>query len=890
MPRERAERLLEVVADALELNPPQRAGYIAAHCDDDTTLRKEAESLLAHAQQSSSWQQGPITDAAADLLLHEQLAAGCQIAQYEIIAPLAAGGMGEVYLARDRELARQVALKLVRSVLNTAQFVRRFRAEERILAQLNHPNIAQVYGGGVTAEGVPYFAMEYVEGERLDDFCNMRQLTIRERLELFRKVCGAVSYAHQHLVIHRDIKPANVRVTKEGEPKLLDFGIAKVLGDASFAPEQTVTSPFMTLEYSSPEQVVGEPMSTATDIFSLGVVLYELLTGQKPWRIAKATREAVVKAIVEQEPLRPSVAASDSAIAWPKSKLARSDLDNIILTALRKEPERRYASVAQFAEDITRYLSGRTVIAHRDSFAYRSRKFVARHTAAVAASLLVLLSLIGGVIATSREAHRAHLEQARAERRFAELHDLAHSLMFEIHDSVQDLQGATATRQLIVSRALKYLDSLSKEAANNPPLQSELASAYEKIADIQGNPFSSNLGDTASALRNYRQALVIRQALVAANPGAAEYQLQLSQTYDRIGEVLIRSGDAKGALQVNEKAQELRERVLTGTPIENVKVRHDLAIGYLKAGDDLQVLGNLKGALESDRKGLTLLQQLAAASPNDAKAAKDLMTGYNKVAYMLYQSGDLPSALDYYRHALAIAQTIAGAAAPADAVSKRNLAISYNNIGRVLLKEGDATGAEHSFSSALDIAKKLAAADASNAQGQWDVAYTLVRLGWAQAKANKLAEALATQRSALRINEQLVARNPSNSSALLEVGNSYESCGDILMQTGDKEQALDSYRASLQVRDKLVQHDRNDAIARGDLVDSCLKTARVLVEIATQQSATGEKQLAALDEARADYARVLSQPRSHDQQESEKIQQASDGLAACDALIAKIKS
>ena len=297
--------------------------------------------------------------------------------------------MGEVYLADDLQLGRTVALKLIKGVFGRAAFRRQFEQEERILAGLNHPNIARLYGASITPNATPFFIMEYVAGERLDDYCrDTSRLTIAQRLEIFRKICAAVSYAHQNLVIHRDLKPGNMRVTAEGEPKLLDFGIAKLLDEASGAADQTMThTSAMTPDYASPEQVRGERMTTASDVYSLGVILYEMLTGEKPFRLTSRRPEEISRAITETMPARPSVVAAEN----PESKIEhrkslRGDLDNIVLMAMRKEPERRYASVGQFSEDMRRHLVGLPVIARKDTWSYRSGKFVRRHKVCVVAA------------------------------------------------------------------------------------------------------------------------------------------------------------------------------------------------------------------------------------------------------------------------------------------------------------------------------------------------------------------------------------------------------------------------------------------------------------------------------------------------------------------------
>ena len=516
------ERIAEIVESVLERDPSERAEFFEKACRDDVELRKEVESLLRFAETATDFIEKPAYEIAAETIIDPggELKAGEKLGEYKILSLIGEGGMGEVYLAEDTKLGRKVAIKLLKFGLGTSNIIRRFQQEERILAGLSHSNVAQLFGGAVTPAGLPYFVMEYVDGARLDDYCRDRQLSISQRLALFRKICTAVSYAHQNLVIHRDIKPANIRVTSDGEPKLLDFGIAKLLdSEAPMVGEATMTfAAVMTPEYASPEQVRGENMTTASDVYSLGVVLYELLTGQRPYRIKTRNPNEIARAITEQEPAPPSVAVARSASSNPQSEIRnpkslRGDLDNIILKALRKEPSRRYGSVAQFSDDIRRYLEGRPVTARKDTFNYRTVKFIKRNKVIVAAAGLVVLSLIGGILATTLQARRANLQRARAEQRFNDVRRLAHSLMFEIDNSVKDLQGSTPTRRLIVSRALEYLDSLAGEAADNPTLQRELATAYERIGEIQGNPYSANLGDADGALASYRKGLAIREKL-----------------------------------------------------------------------------------------------------------------------------------------------------------------------------------------------------------------------------------------------------------------------------------------------------------------------------------------------------------------------------------------
>ena len=407
----------------------------------------EVASLLQFEEKAREFIEVPAVEKVAEVLAGgaSELKAGEVLGDYKILSLIGEGGMGEVYLAEDTKLGRQIAIKLIKQGFGTASFLRRFQNEEKILAGLNHPNIARLYGASVTAAGIPYFMMEYVDGPRLDHYCRDNKLSVLDRLALFRKVCAAIAYAHQNLVIHRDIKPANIRVTGDGEPKLLDFGIAKLLDSETAAlSEQTMTLVgVMTPDYASPEQVRGENMTTASDVYSLGVVLYELLTEQKPYEIDQDTHKRSARdhrtGTNATEHGRRKRRWKFHAPKAPSSKLLRGDLDNIVMMAMRKETTRRYGSVGQFSDDIRRYLEGRPVIARKDTFSYRTVKFIKRNKVIVAAAGLVVLSLIGGIFATTLQARRANLQRTRAEQRFNDVRRLAHSLMFEIDDSVKDL-------------------------------------------------------------------------------------------------------------------------------------------------------------------------------------------------------------------------------------------------------------------------------------------------------------------------------------------------------------------------------------------------------------------------------------------------------------------
>ncbi|MEY2439400.1 MAG: eukaryotic-like serine/threonine-protein kinase [Verrucomicrobiota bacterium] len=553
MQRERGERVAEIIERLLESRSDEQAAITAELCGGDLELRAEIESLLQFQDRARDFIETPGYALAAKALVDDsgELKPGDRLGDYKIISLLGEGGMGEVYLAADTALERKVAIKLVKRGFGTADFIRRFQQEGRILAGLNHPNIARLYGASVTENGIPYFVMEYVDGVRLDQYCREKRSSIEERLTLFRQVCTAVTYAHQNLVIHRDLKPANIRVTVEGEAKLLDFGIAKLLDPArSPSDQQTLTiGSAMTPEYASPEQVRGENMTTVSDVYSLGVVLYELLTGVRPYRINSQNPGEIARAITEREPTRPSTAIARSKSDPPESavsnpKLLRGDLDNIILKALRKEPERRYISVGQFSEDIRRHLMGRPVVAQKDTVAYRTSKFIARNRVAVSAAVLIFLAIISGLIIALWEAENARDQRdvARQERLKAE----------RITTFLQDMLGAAAPEVKGVD--VKVSDVLGEASSR---AKSELVNQPEVMADVL-----TTLGRTYISLGQYDKAeRDLRAAFIASSKVNGELHPTTATSMGWLGLALAYQNKMAEGERISRRAVELQRRL-----------------------------------------------------------------------------------------------------------------------------------------------------------------------------------------------------------------------------------------------------------------------------------------------------------------------------------------
>ncbi|HYG11848.1 MAG TPA: serine/threonine-protein kinase [Pyrinomonadaceae bacterium] len=761
METERAERVAELVESALEREPSEWGAFLTESCGGDQALRAEVESLLRHQERARDFIEAPAFQMAAELFDDSdgELQPGQMLDGYEIHKLLGEGGMGEVYLARDVELGREVAVKLVKRGLGTSDVLRRFRHEEQILASLNHPHVARLFGGGRTKEGLPYFVMEYIEGLPIDKFCDSRQLPTAARLQLFRQVCAAVSYAHRHLVVHRDIKPSNILVTPAGEPKLLDFGIAKLLDPlrAQEATPRTVTMlGVMTPEYASPEQVRGEPVTTAADIYSLGVLLYELLTGHRPYHLHSRRPDEIVRVICEQQPERPSTAISrreevpgeggaPAKLITPESvgrtrneqpaQLRRrlaGDLDNIVLLALRKEPARRYATVEQFSDDIRCYLEGLPVFARKATFGYRAAKFIARHKVGVASAALVVLAIIAGLTATIWQARVARNERVRAERRFNDVRKLANSNLFELHDAIANLPGSTPARELLVKRALEYLDSLAQESQGDASLQRELVAAYLKVGNVQGNPNNANLGDTAGALESYRKALAIAARLTASDPSDAQTRRFVGVISEKMSDAQAATGDTAGAVESQRRSLSIFKAIADAAPA-NAEAQQSLAISYVKLGD---VLGNRNfnnsgeeaGAMQSYRSAAAILETLYAADPANPKTRRLLGLIYERLGTMLEAAGKADEALETYRKSRAIREPLA-ADFPTDTDAIRDAAIAHEKIGDALAAKGELAEALESRRKSLKIFQSLVDADPQNVQARQSLAISYLHLG-----------------------------------------------------------------------------------------------------------------------------------------------------------------
>jgi non-specific serine/threonine protein kinase/serine/threonine-protein kinase len=773
MTRERWQRLRDLFEAALAQEPAAQAGFLAGAAPDDPNLAAEVLRLLASDAKAGAFLSTP-PGLASDQDF--TVSVGRYVGPYRILAQIAQGGMGAVYRAvrDDDQYQKQVAIKLVRGGLGSDLVVERFKSERQILANLEHPNIARLIDGGATEEGWPYFSMEYVEGRPIDAYCASRALSTRQRLELFRTVCSAVQYAHQSLVIHRDLKPSNIVVTDDGTPKLLDFGIAKLLG-AQAAQGRTLTgSRLMTPEYASPEQVRGQLITTASDVYSLGVLLYELLAGTRPCEIRGGSPEEILRAICETEPELPSAAARRRALPAKRARELEGDLDTILLKALRKEPGRRYGSPQELAEDILLHLEGLPVKARKDTVRYRAGKFVRRHRTAVAAAGLIVASLATGTAVAVHQARVARAERARAERRFNDVRRLANSFLFEFHDAIETLPGSTKARGLVVTSAQQYLDDLADEAAGDASLQRELATAYEKLSDIQGGA-NASLGDTKGGVENLQRAVKIREALVAEGSDPANSPGQLASALNRLGNLRNYRGEYAASMEHLQKAMRIREALVEREP-GNIKWLKALALSHDAIGSVLANQGDVRGACPHRRSELQLFEKVAAADPKAPNAQRNLALGSKYLGGCLDWLGERTEARELFRKALAL-DAARAEAEPANAEARLDVSFDHGSLGSSFAKTGEFQLALESYQKALALREEASSADPADAWARTALAQGHENISEVHFMAGDPARALESELAASRLFEALSRADPTNTSRRAQLASSYSGLG-----------------------------------------------------------------------------------------------------------------
>ena len=751
MKAEHWKRVKEILGEALDRPLTERVAYLDEACEDDHRLRLEVESLLIADDDAGAFLNTPAIESSN--------AVGWRLGPYRTLEVVGQGGMGAVYRAvrDDDEFQQEVAIKLIRRSVNSDYVRSRFLYERQILAFLNHPNIARLLDGGTTGDGLPYFVMEFVDGQAIDGYCESHHLPVDARLELFLKACAAVEYAHRNLIVHRDLKPSNILITGDGTPKLLDFGIAKLLlpDHPRLAAAQTsLTMRALTPEYASPEQMRGEPVTTSTDVYSLGVLLYELLTGQKAHRFDTYTPGEIERVVCEVEPARPS--SHNSALA--------GDLDQILAKATEKDAVQRYNSVEQFSDDIRRYLNGQPVNARRHTMFYQVSKFVRRRKGLVLAAAAILLTLVGGIAATVREARIA-------QRRFDDVRKLANSFIVE-HDAFAFIPGNTAQRGRLVQQSLRFLDDLYRESGDDPQMQLELAVAYEKMGDVEGRADGPNLGNTGAAIASYRKALAMREALAKstpAQPGAGDQELS--------------------AL-------------------------------CLRLSGALKVAGQFAPAIEYDKRALAIRERLSAAQPSNLAMIRNLSESYSSIAVGLTQIGDWNGTLQYRHQALAkYLALVSGGARSAEDFN--GLSLAYMRMGTIFTQQKQFEEGVQNLNRSMEVAREGLREFGRNQQLRMTETAALRSLANLELERDRPDQAILHFEQVNLIYQQMVAADPDEFRVSSLLALTHHRLGQAWLKKKNTGAALREFSRGLEIRQRLAQKSPANAGAQGEVAESC---------------------------------------------------------------------
>jgi len=801
---ERSRRVNDILGEVLEAPAEGREALLEGRCAGDSSLRAEVETLMrADALAGDSLR--PFLDASGMDDIAAATLTNTRLGPYRLVREIAHGGMGAVYLAeREDEFRMRVAIKIVRAGYGDA-LRRRFQQERQILARLDHPNIAKVLDGGNTAAGDPYLVMEYVDGEPITRYCETRQLSVPARLRLFQSVCSAVQYAHQRLVIHRDLKPANILVTPEGRPKLLDFGIAKLIEEETAGEDHTGTGfrP-MTPSYASPEQASGQPVTTSTDIYSLGVILFELACGSRPYRITSTSPLEIQRAILETTPPAPSSL---------KPTLS-PDIDSIVSMAMRKEASRRYSSAGALSEDIRRHLENFPILARSDSLSYRASRFIRRNRVGVIAASLAALALLAGATVALWQAHRAQQDRALAEKRFDDARRFAFSLVLDL-DHLED-ESATTVRNSLGKRTVEYLDQLAAQVGDDPRLQSELASAYLRLGGFQGELLHASVGDAPAALASYEKGIDLLKKVIASHGSDASLSTTLASAYTMKG-LMLAPTDVGASAASHEEALGIMALSARGHPDDpNEQITYSFGVDlageryghpyYANLGDTAKGLAHIEQAVALREKWYSKLRPPF----NKAQALFLLPDVYAVRAGMLWATGDLVKAVAEQRRAIAGYEDALGRGGPELDFARAELGLHYVRLANLLDESAMKTEAIESARKSIVTLEPLLEADPKNASCRRNLTRGYIQLASLLTSSAPRDALVLFQKARKLIDEHLgrIRDEPESRERLAEVerGTARASC-----DLGDLRGAEEASQRDVTIMESLTQLDPRNA-------------------------------------------------------------------------------
>ena len=781
------ENIKQLFFAALDLKPDLRGAFLDENCDS-STMRDEVESLLDAQRDAGSFLEG-ISAAGVIQNSYQKTASenliGELIGQYRIVREIGRGGMGVVFLATRETFHQQVAIKIIKRGMDSDVIVERFVRERQIMAALNHPFIATLLDGGTTVDGLPYFVMEYVDGVAINEFC--RELSETEILVLFRKVCSAVSFAHEKLIVHRDLKPSNILVNADGEPKLLDFGIAKLL-DNTDARETQIHNRVLTPAYASPEQISGAIIGTTSDVYSLGKILAELL-------------DCSVNGLATATP----VSQADTRVPTLKRGL-RHDLNNILSMALKVDSDRRYRSVEGFSQDIWRYLEDLPVSARPDSFGYRTQKFVKRNQLRLVFAGLLGLSITAGIIATIWKANEAYRERQLAEQRFETLRKLSGSFINEIHGEIQNLPGSLPARQLLRRRATEQLDSLAAEAGDNRLLQDDLARAYLNFASLP----DLSIREKAAILKKAGKVYEVLLQTEPENPG---YREQLALVYVEIGDTEKVSGSVAKAFEYNNAAVAILDQVSGAEPNDISKLKNlRSAVAYSAKYYELQ--GDATASLEAARREQQIVNQMLKLNLPASEASHLANRSRLHIGEALTSLGDYKAAISEIQAALD-GFTTEQAENPHNTSLNYYLWVTYRRLATAVELEGNPNQALKYAEKSLSIIKAGMATSPKDIGFHRNSAIAHIQLGQMLFRQNQAAQAITHFRRALELSKEVLTIDPGYFESKIDVAGSHANLGYALVTTG-KSDGLAHLIDAVKIYDEISRIDTENALIKRD--------------------------------------------------------------------------
>lgn len=841
---QRWSEIKRIFSEAVDLSSEERKIFLDENCKD-AEIYAEVQKLIHSDAESKT-----ITNSIFTPLEFPQPK---QIGNYKIIEEIGNGGMGTVFLAVREDLRKKVALKIVKYEFSSKELKRRFENERKILAALEHQNIARLLDGGTTESGLPYFVMEYVDGKDLLTYCNSKQLSIDERLAIFRKICAAVSYAHGKLVVHRDLKPSNILISADGEPKLLDFGISKLLDENSLEQTGTATAfGMLTPNYASPEQFRGETVGTSTDIYSLGVVLYELLTGNMPYKIKDKRIDEIARAVCEIEPILPSRSLNSEEKQNSKSdsnfsnldketnsskkietaqsianlqRRLKGDLDKIILKALRKQTDRRYTSVEKLSDDIRRHLAGLPISARPDTFSYRAEKFVKRNLVSVISATLVLMSLLITTVGISSQYVRAEHQRELAEKRFGEVRQMANNVVFKYYDEADKLTGSTKMREMMVSDALSYLDGLAQDSASDESLQKEIGLAYVRIGKVQGRAYFANLGDTSSAVESYKKGISLLEPLILKSDDT-KFRWDFINALGDLSATLRRQGKLAESDIYQKRATDLNEQFLAENP-EDPTLLVRSAYSYYFIGDTLPLGLGENENIAAFRKSAATAEKVLLRDPNHARANNIYAADIQRIGYNLLilsrnalELNDLSrsaklreEAALYYYQAIELGAKMVKLF-PNDQLYDGILEAAKANESEYLVEIKQYEKALQISSEALQTYKNRLKNDPENLENKLNVSYIYANLNTIYLRLNEKQKAQSNYLKMIKLFDELIAHDGDNLDYRQKRLQAAYIYADELLKSGNIEEARKIYTTEFALaEEKLKEKDASFAIS-----------------------------------------------------------------------------